>query len=78
MGRLSAENALTGEIKAYDADYIPRVTFTDPQIASADLTEVQATKNGYSVKVSTLPTQYSEPSRLGSGQSYIQDSCVEK
>jgi mercuric reductase len=57
-GGLAAENALTGEIKAYDADYIPRVTFTDPQIASAGLTEIQAREQGYSVKVSTLTMKY--------------------
>jgi len=57
-GGLSAENALTGETKAFDADYIPRVTFTDPQIASAGLTEAQAIEKGYSVKVSTLPMEY--------------------
>lgn len=57
-GGLSAENALTGEAKAYDADYIPRVTFTDPQIASAGLTETQAREQGYTVKVSTLPMEY--------------------
>ena len=57
-GGLSAENALTGETKEYDADYIPRVTFTDPQIAAAGLTESQAQDEGYAVKVSTLPMEY--------------------
>ena len=57
-GGLSAENSLTGETKPYDVDYIPRVTFTDPQIASAGLTESQAIEQGYSVKVSTLPMEY--------------------
>lgn len=57
-GGLSAENALTGETKAYGADYIPRVTFTDPQIASAGLTEAQAREQGYTVKVSTVPMAY--------------------
>ena len=54
-GMLAAENALTGAGKAYDASYIPRLTFTDPQIASAGLTEEQARQQGYDVKVSTLP-----------------------
>lgn len=57
-GGLAAENALAGEIKAYDTNYIPRVTFTDPQIASAGLTEIQAREQGYLVKVSTLPMKY--------------------
>jgi hypothetical protein len=42
----------------YDASYLPRVTFTDPQIASAGLTEMQARQQGIDVKVSTLPMNY--------------------
>lgn len=54
-GMLAAENALTGAGRTYNASYIPRITFTDPQIASAGLTEEQAHQQGYDVKVSTLP-----------------------
>lgn len=54
-GMLAAENALTDAGRVYDAGYIPRITFTDPQIASAGLTEAQAREQGYEVKVSTLP-----------------------
>lgn len=54
-GMLAAENALTGVGRTYDAAYIPRITFTDPQIASAGLTEAQAREQGYEVKVSSLP-----------------------
>jgi mercuric reductase len=54
-GMLAAENALTGAGRTYDASYIPRLTFTDPQIASAGLTEDRARQQGYDVKVSTLP-----------------------
>lgn len=54
-GTLAAENALTGAGRVYDASYIPRITFTDPQIASAGLTEEQARGQGYEVKVSALP-----------------------
>ncbi len=57
-GGLAAENALNGSTKVYDASYIPRVTFTDPQIASAGLTEMQARQQGMDVKVSTLPMNY--------------------
>jgi mercuric reductase len=57
-GGLAAENALNGVGKVYDANYIARVTFTDPQIASAGLTEEQAQEQGYDVKVSTLPMEY--------------------
>jgi pyruvate/2-oxoglutarate dehydrogenase complex dihydrolipoamide dehydrogenase (E3) component len=54
-GILAAENALTGAGRVYDASYIPRITFTDPQLASAGLTEEQARGQGYTVKVSALP-----------------------
>jgi len=57
-GALAAENALTSAGKAYRTDYIPRVTFTDPQIASAGLTEAQARAQGYSVNVSELPMSH--------------------
>ncbi len=57
-GGLAAENALTGAAKVYDASYIPRVTFTDPQIASAGLTERQARQQGFDVQVSSLPMSY--------------------
>jgi mercuric reductase len=57
-GGLAAENALTEAGLVYDAAYLPRVTFTDPQIASAGLTEAQAREQGYRVKVSLLPMAY--------------------
>ncbi|MBI5829969.1 MAG: mercury(II) reductase [Chloroflexi bacterium] len=57
-GMLAAENALASEGRTYDAAYIPRITFTDPQVASAGLTEAQAREQGYDVKVSTLPMAY--------------------
>lgn len=57
-GILAAENALTQAGRVYDADYIARITFTDPQIASAGLTEAQAREQGFEVKVSTLEMQH--------------------
>ncbi len=54
-GQLAAENALTSAGRTYDAAYIPRITFTDPQVASAGLTEAQAREQGYEVRVSNLP-----------------------
>jgi len=54
-GMLAVENALTGAGRKYDAGYIPRITFTDPQIASAGVTEAQARQQGHEVEVSTLP-----------------------
>ncbi|MCH7662551.1 MAG: mercury(II) reductase [Chloroflexi bacterium] len=57
-GSLAVKNALLGSGEEYDAHYIARVTFTDPQVASAGLTEAQAREQGYEVKVSTLPMEY--------------------
>ncbi len=57
-GQLAAQNPLTHAGRAYDTAYIPRITFTDPQVASAGLTEAQARERGYEVKVSTLPMRH--------------------
>ncbi len=57
-GGLAAENALTGSTKRYETDYIARVIFTDPQVASAGLTEGQAVEQGYTVQTSELPMDY--------------------
>lgn len=54
-GMLAAENALAGTGRIYDTRAIPRVTFTDPQIASTGLTEAQAREEGYDVQVSMVP-----------------------
>jgi len=57
-GGLAAENALTGSTKLYETDYVARVTFTDPQVASAGLTEKQAIEQAYTVQASELPMDY--------------------
>lgn len=57
-GGLAAENALLQSGRVFDANYIARITFTDPQIASAGLTEAQAREAGHEVKTSTLAMSY--------------------
>lgn len=57
-GQLAVENALTEAGKVYDSSYIAKITFTDPQIASAGLTEAQAIEKGYEVKVSTIGMEH--------------------
>lgn len=52
--KLAAENALNGDTKRYDARAMPRVVFTDPQVASVGLTETAALDRGLRVKTSTL------------------------
>ncbi len=57
-GSLAAENALGTSARRYDLSVVPRVTFTDPAIASVGLTEVQARARGIDVAVSRLPMSY--------------------
>jgi mercuric reductase len=57
-GQLAVENAMTDTGRIYDAAYIPRITFTDPQVSSTGLSETQAREQGYDVRVSKLPMTY--------------------
>lgn len=54
-GSLAADNALTGNTKSCDLTAVPRVTFTDPQVASVGLTEAEARGQGIPIAVATLP-----------------------
>jgi len=54
-GALAVDNAIGGQGRTVDFRALPRVTFTNPQIASAGLTEEQAQKDGYQVRTSSLP-----------------------
>lgn len=53
-GKLAADNALSGDARRYDASAIPRVVFTDPQVASVGMTECEARARGIVVKTSIL------------------------
>lgn len=57
-GKLAAENAINGNSLCYDTDVLPRVTFTDPAVASVGLTEEQAYDEGHEVKVTALPMEF--------------------
>ncbi len=57
-GSLTAENALNGNVRAYDLTAVPRVTFTDPAVASVGLTEDQARARGIEPLASKLPLEY--------------------
>jgi pyruvate/2-oxoglutarate dehydrogenase complex dihydrolipoamide dehydrogenase (E3) component len=46
--------ALNGNSLRYDSAAMPAVIFTDPQVASVDLTEDSARAAGYDVRVSVL------------------------
>jgi mercuric reductase len=57
-GTLAAENALTGNARRYDLTALPKVTFTDPAVASVGLTEEQVRAQGVEPSVSTLPLEH--------------------
>jgi mercuric reductase len=57
-GTLAAENALSGDVRDYDLTAVPRVTFTDPGVASVGLDEPRATANGMQVLVSRLGLEH--------------------
>ncbi len=54
-GSLAADNALNGAGRIYDLSALPRVTFTDPQIASVGATEELARAAGLDIETSVLP-----------------------
>ncbi len=57
-GQLAAGNALTGAGNVYDLSALPRVTFSDPQLASVGLTEAQARASGLDIEASILPLEH--------------------
>jgi mercuric reductase len=57
-GTLAAENALNGNKRRYDPSALPRVTFTDPAVASVGLTEDQARAQGVEPLTSKLPLEH--------------------
>ncbi len=57
-GALAAENALTGSVRRYDLSGLPKVTFTDPMVASVGLTEDEARAQGVEPLVSKLSLEH--------------------
>lgn len=57
-GNVAAENAINGNSRRYNLSAVPRVTFTDPQVASVGLTDDHARAEGLDIAVSTLPLSY--------------------
>jgi pyruvate/2-oxoglutarate dehydrogenase complex dihydrolipoamide dehydrogenase (E3) component len=51
LGPLAAANALLGADRAVNLRVVPRVTFTDPEVASVGLTERQARDAGHEVRI---------------------------
>jgi mercuric reductase len=57
-GNLAATNGLRGNSRRYDLSALPRVTFTDPAVASVGMTEDQARQSGGEIRVAKLPMAY--------------------
>ena len=58
QGGIAAHNALDGnDLKAFDGRVIPRVIFTDPQIAMVGRTEAEALAAGHRCWCATLPME---------------------
>ncbi len=57
-GTLAAENALNGNTHRYDLSALPKVTFTDPAVASVGLTEAEARSRGIEPLVAQLPLEH--------------------
>lgn len=59
QGRIAAADILGIEHSAADYSAIPRVTFTDPEVASVGLSEMQATEVGIKVRTGVATTSSS-------------------
>ncbi len=57
-GTVAAENALGGNSRRYDLSALPKITFTDPAVASVGLTEADARSRGIEPLVSQLPLEH--------------------
>lgn len=57
-GAVAAENALSGNRRRYDLTALPKVTFTDPAVASVGLTETHAREQGIEPLVATLSLEH--------------------
>ena len=57
-GTIAAENALTGNTRPFDLAALPKVTFTDPQVASVGVSEEEARAQGTLPITSELPLEH--------------------
>ncbi len=57
-GTVAADNALSGNSRRYDLTALPRVTFTEPAVASVGLTEEEARAQGTEPLVSQLSLEH--------------------
>ncbi|MCH8253862.1 MAG: mercury(II) reductase [Gemmatimonadetes bacterium] len=57
-GTTAAENALTGNARPFDLTALPKVTFTDPQVASVGFTEEEIRAQGAEPVTAELPLEH--------------------
>ncbi|MGH7500688.1 MAG: mercury(II) reductase, partial [Longimicrobiales bacterium] len=57
-GTTAAENALNGDVRSYDLTAVPRVTFTDPAVASVGVNADEAEAAGFRVMTSELSLEH--------------------
>ena len=56
--KIAAKNAMNGDTLFYDNSLMPKVVFSDPQVASVGYTEIQARAAGIHVKTSVLALEH--------------------
>jgi dihydrolipoamide dehydrogenase len=54
-GVITAERIAGGEVQPLNYDHVPGCTYCDPEIGSVGLTEAEAKKRGYDVRIGTFP-----------------------
>ena len=64
MGRVAGINAALGTSEEVDMRVVPRVTFTDPEVASVGLTEAAARESGRPVRVGFAPLAEAEKAQI--------------
>ena len=57
MGISCAENIASGSGAVLDYEFLPRATYSQPQVASFGLTEAQAAARGYPLRIARFPFQ---------------------
>ena len=76
MGPIAARNALAGDgTEVYEPRIVPRVTFTDPEVASVGVTEEQARAAGHEVRIGIAHVRDAEKAQID-GQSIGQVKVV--
>jgi len=79
QGRIAGDVILGKDVRDIaDHDKVPRVTFTDPQVAAVGLTEEQARKKGIAVRVVSYPTggvagAYTRGNGIGGTSQFVVD-----